>query len=250
MGPLPSTETGKSLNWIGEMPDARVAAPPTAVDVTFAAAIRVEPLPAPQAPNAPSPPLPVAGLVALSPALGFPLSEAVDLVRSNDEPLPLAVIPPGAAQGPAGQGSAGLQPTIAAQPHLVEAMVALVAGQNDGSTEIALAPEELGKVRLQVQTDVQNPDRLVVVMTFERAETLDLFRRHAADLTESLRAAGYGEARLDFGQQGTATGSGAGQGAAPGPEGGANKSDPPGPRPDESASAPRPAATGTLDLRL
>ena len=35
---------------------------------------------------------------------------------------------------------------------------------------------------LKLKPDAANPDRMVVMITFERPETLDLFRRHAGDL--------------------------------------------------------------------
>jgi hypothetical protein len=130
---------------------------------------------------------------------------------------------------------------------VTQAMTALVSGQADGSTEIALAPEELGKVRLQFQTDALNPERLVVVLTFDRPETMDLFRRHAADLTETLRAAGYGEARLDFGQSGQ--GQGGDSGLAAGNKGG-QAAEPGLPRLHDTDLAAQGGASGSLDIRL
>jgi hypothetical protein len=123
-----------------------------------------------------------------------------------------------------------------------------------GSTEIALAPEELGKVRLLLQADAQNPDRMVVVLNFERPETLDLFRRHAQDLTDALRAAGYSETRLDFGQSGFGPGADSG---GPDPETAgprqpvrlAEAASVGGPA-DPAARHPQRLAAGSLDIRL
>ncbi len=93
-------------------------------------------------------------------------------------------------------------------------IVASLTQRPDGTTEIALSPEELGSVRLQFQADAQNPDRMVVHLAFDRPETMDLFRRHADLLTEAIRSAGYSEARLDFGQAGAGSGDGARPGQA------------------------------------
>ena len=115
---------------------------------------------------------------------------------------------------------------------------------SDRATELALAPEELGKVRLRLEPDATNPDRLTITINVERPETLDLFRRHAGELAEAIRAAGYAGADIDFGAQGQGD-SGKGQHSARSPV-----SDLP---PDESAPiqhSPRTIAGATLDLRL
>lgn len=119
-----------------------------------------------------------------------------------------------------------LPPIVAASPLLPAASVLQAAAQiaaslvqrGDGTTEIALSPEELGSVRLQFQSDAQNPDRLVVHLAFDRRETMDLFRRHADQLTEAIRSAGYSEARLDFGQAGAGSGEGERPGQASRPD--------------------------------
>jgi hypothetical protein len=67
-------------------------------------------------------------------------------------------------------------------------------------TELALAPEELGKVRLRMEPDSANPDRMIILISVERPETLDLLRRHAGELAEAMRNAGYSGADIGFGQ--------------------------------------------------
>jgi hypothetical protein len=81
-------------------------------------------------------------------------------------------------------------------------MVATLHQKPDGTTEIALSPDELGSVRLRLEADVRDPERMIVHIVFDRPETMDLFRRHADQLSEAIRAAGYAGARLDFGQSG------------------------------------------------
>ena len=55
---------------------------------------------------------------------------------------------------------------------------------------------------------------MIVHLVFDRPETMDLFRRNADQLSEAIRAAGYAEARLDFGQSGTGADSRGGEQAA------------------------------------
>ncbi|ARE40387.1 Flagellar hook-length control protein [Rhodovulum sp. P5] len=69
----------------------------------------------------------------------------------------------------------------------------------DGSVELTLSPEELGRVRLTL-----NPgdSGITVTINAERPETLDLMRRHAEMLNDAMRELGYGEVVLDFGNTG------------------------------------------------
>lgn len=91
-------------------------------------------------------------------------------------------------------GRQTLIPEIAGQLH------AALTCSADGTTDLALAPEELGHVRLRLKPDAKDPDRMVVTITFDRPETLELFRRHSGELAEALRAAGYSGADIGFGQ--------------------------------------------------
>ena len=133
-------------------------------------------------------------------------------------------------------------------PRLAAQLAGTLVHRADGQTDVALSPEELGHVRLTMQADAQNPDRMVVMLTFERPETLDLFRRHADQLADALREAGFSGADISFGRSG-------GENAQDGSE------------PDRPAAEQRettffgsdltplqtpskPAATGSLDLRL
>jgi hypothetical protein len=198
-----------------------------------------------------SPPLAPAPIgVAGSPPSATDLTDAVLAaapgVESEAAVLPALSLASLPTQGP------GPAAPVAALAQVAPALAALVHNLGDGSTEIALAPEELGKVRLHLQPDGQNPERLVVVLMFERAETMDLFRKHAADLSETLRAAGYGDARLEFGQSGPGSGGGLGQGIAPGRQDGDAA-----PEPDrllaglpERVSLAQYREPGSLDIRL
>lgn len=114
-----------------------------------------------------------------------------------------------AASAPVSTGAAALSRPDVAQgaapflPHLVEGIAAAVSRGHNGSATLTLAPEELGHVRLSFQNDMQTPDRLVVMLSFDRPETMDLFRRHADQLAEALRTAGYAGVQIGFGGTGT-----------------------------------------------
>ncbi len=133
-------------------------------------------------------------------------------------------------------------------PRLAAQLAGTLVHHADGQTDVALSPEELGHVRLSLQADAQNPDRMVVMLTFERPETLDLFRRHADQLADALREAGYSGADISFGTSG---------GENAGDEADRDRS---APVPQDAAPLDRdftplhhpskPAAAGSLDLRL
>ena len=108
---------------------------------------------------------------------------------------------PGALGSPHATAAGSVGPL--ASPDTIAQITAALSHNTDGTTEIALSPEELGHVRLRLEPDSRNPDRLVVMISFERPETLDLFRRHAGELADALRASGYSGADIGFGWQGS-----------------------------------------------
>lgn len=131
-------------------------------------------------------------------------------------------------------------------PQIAMQLSAALTQSADGATELALSPEELGNVRLRLERDAKQPERMVVHITFERPETLDLFRRHAGELAEALRDAGYVGADIGFGHQGDGAGTpdrGPGSGA---PDYAAAFSEA---QPAEP-TVPRLMAGASLDLRL
>jgi hypothetical protein len=126
-------------------------------------------------------------------------------------------------------------------------IVAALSRSADGATELALSPEELGNVRLRLEPDAANPDRMVVMITFERPETLDLFRRHAGELAEALRSAGYAGADIGFGQEGAGSGGFDRSADRSANRGTGHEGLDPAP---SHSPAPRLAAGASLDLRL
>ncbi len=150
-------------------------------------------------------------------------------------PLAAAVGPPGPAAPP--------MPV----PQLVARLAAALNPGAEGETELALSPEELGHVRVKLKPDAANPERLVVMITFERPETLDLFRRHAGELADAFRSAGYAGADIGFGQQGDRQPGTDGRGGGTGQVfDGISRPDPAAP----SHASPRLLGAASLDLRL
>ena len=63
--------------------------------------------------------------------------------------------------------------------------------------ELTLDPVELGKLRFEIIT---TNDRTQINLSVERADTLDLLRRHADILRAEFREAGFDGASLNFSQ--------------------------------------------------
>ncbi|MBN8632996.1 MAG: flagellar hook-length control protein FliK [Rhodobacterales bacterium] len=148
---------------------------------------------------------------------------------------------------PAAQGSHALPTSPLPLPQIAGQLTAALNRSVTGETELALSPAELGHVRLRLKPDTANPDRMVVMITFERPETLDLFRRHAGELADALRSAGYAGADIGFGQQGgESPGSDRQKSFAPAAVDGLSRRN----GADADLPAPRQSAGASLDLRL
>ncbi len=81
-------------------------------------------------------------------------------------------------------------------PVRVQILQALTASGGP-MTELRLAPEELGHVRIDMRHE---GDRLVMTVSAERQDTLELLRRHAGELVADLRAGGHTGLDLSFGR--------------------------------------------------
>jgi flagellar hook-length control protein FliK len=108
-------------------------------------------------------------------------------------------------------------------------------------TEIALAPRELGRLRVRIET---RDSTATLVIVAERPETAELMRRHIDLLVQDFRDLGFAELDIAFRDPGQG-GAGGEADAAPQP-GNAGKAH------ADDASAPPAAriAAGGLDLRL
>lgn len=81
--------------------------------------------------------------------------------------------------------------------HVAEQLASGFRSGTDKSVEIRLNPAELGRVRINLQT---NDTGVVVVVLADRPETLDLMRRHTDILAQEFQQIGYGAAEFSFGQ--------------------------------------------------
>lgn len=194
---------------------------------------------------------PVAPFVALAVGALAPFLDPEALL-ADAQPAP-DELAPGVGGLPAlAAPQAGPALQAAALGQLAGRMVETLTHRPDGATEIALSPEELGRVQMSIQTDAQNPDRVVILLSFDRPETMDLFRRHADELAEAMRAAGFAEADIGFGSSsdGADRDNGPGTGSAARPSSADGM--PPAARSGNADPRPhRPVASGSgLDLRL
>jgi hypothetical protein len=77
-------------------------------------------------------------------------------------------------------------------------IVEAVRQSRDGTIDLTLQPEELGRVRLSLSGA---DGSLHVMVQSERSDTQDLLRRHISQLEEDFRQLGYTDISFDFGQQ-------------------------------------------------
>lgn len=174
------------------------------------------------------------------PVAAPPLLTPPDTAATVASPLPAAVAPTDTPP-PHRQAAEALATHLAQATQTGQTADSGAAAAPDGTVEIILQPEELGRVRFELR---QDGERVTVQVQAERADTLALMRRHAQDLVAEMGRAGFGSASLSFSQGGG--GSGRNTGAPPAEDS----------LPDIAAPAPpappRPAtrASGALDLRL
>ncbi|MDA9207953.1 flagellar hook-length control protein FliK [Octadecabacter sp.] len=80
-------------------------------------------------------------------------------------------------------------------PTVVQQIAAALAQSSGQSTQIALNPEELGRVRISLSS---NEMGLVVNIVAERPETADLMRRNIDSLLQDFSELGYDNPTFDF----------------------------------------------------
>ncbi len=83
-------------------------------------------------------------------------------------------------------------------PRAAQQVAVALAMNPDGRIELALDPEELGPVRLAL---TPGDGTMTVHLAADRAETLDMLRRHTDILARELRQAGYGDVTFRFGSE-------------------------------------------------
>lgn len=129
--------------------------------------------------------------------------------------------------------------------HVLRQLHEAVVHRPDGPVEVALSPEELGRVRLTLHPAEHG---ITVAVQAERPETLDLMRRNIEMLARDFRDLGYTDVSFSFGAE-----SGRQQRDETAPDNSFG-AEPDGPAPVTPAAAPpHPAPRGTdgsLDLRM
>lgn len=96
------------------------------------------------------------------------------------------------------QSSSVFAPTRAELPRGIAMQLAeTVRAMPDRAVDIALSPEELGRVRLSITT---TEGGVTLHVLAERPETLELMRRHADQLARDLAGLGFASIDLAFGQ--------------------------------------------------
>lgn len=86
------------------------------------------------------------------------------------------------------------RPPVHDPQHILRQIGEKLGGMQDGAVEIALSPEELGKIRLVISSG----ERPAVTVFADRPETFDLLRRNAEYLDRELRGSGIYGADISF----------------------------------------------------
>lgn len=82
-------------------------------------------------------------------------------------------------------------------PHVARQLGEAMTQATNRPVEIALSPEELGRVRMSIVAD---DGTITVNIIAERTDTLDLMRRHIDQLGQTFREMGYDQINFAFGQ--------------------------------------------------
>ena len=87
-------------------------------------------------------------------------------------------------------------------PRLVAVQLAeAIATKGERNIEVALSPEELGRVKMRLSTSEAG---VSVLITTERPETQDMMRRHIDQLAEEFRRMGFEDISFEFSSEGFA----------------------------------------------
>ncbi len=101
--------------------------------------------------------------------------------------------------GQASSGQAGPVRTPDMARAIAGQLSAAISVRSGSDTiEVALNPQELGRVSIALSG---RDDGIVLSISAERPETLDLMRRHVLELSSEFRELGYKNISLDFGMQ-------------------------------------------------
>lgn len=91
-----------------------------------------------------------------------------------------------------------LRPAVEQVRGISMQMAEAVQRGQDGSIDISLRPEELGRLRMSLQP---GDGTMHVILQAERADTMDLLRRHIATLQQEFLTLGYENFSFEFSSQ-------------------------------------------------
>lgn len=120
--------------------------------------------------------------------------------ETAETPLRLVETEPGRAQDPASPRGpdTGTAPQRTDQARgVAEQLSGAIRAASDGTVELQLSPEELGRVRLTLH---MAEGAVTLNVAADRPETLDLIRKNVDLLARDLREQGFGSLNLSFGQ--------------------------------------------------
>ncbi len=115
---------------------------------------------------------------------------------SQQSPSLINGVPPGSfhsAGSPALLAQSNQGPQLAR--HVARQMAAEISRTSEGKTEIILQPQELGRVRMQIE---HQGSGISMLITADRSETADLMRRHLETLAQEFRSMGYRDVTFSF----------------------------------------------------
>lgn len=139
------------------------------------------------------------GPFVLSPTLAQPATDSAFVKERAivaDEALP-PLAPTDSAEARRVVDPSAPRPEPAARPVLTQ-LVQAAKSAIDGMVEVKLSPEELGRVRLAMTT---TEGGMTVLVTAERAETLDLIRRNIDLFEADLAEQGFTNLNFSFGDE-------------------------------------------------
>lgn len=123
-------------------------------------------------------------------------------LRTSAEVAPLAQIGPGSDVGSSQQANLHPRPsppaivaTSYSRAEVSNQIITAVIDRSSGTIELALAPEELGQLRIQLKSEGEITR---VILHANREETVDFLKRHAADLEQDFGASGFSNAQFSF----------------------------------------------------
>lgn len=157
----------------------------------------------PAKPAATTPPVPAAPITPPAAPL-LPGPPAASGIAANDNAATPEISPDlmgrTTEQTPANSATSASQTQSPASlsPRHVAAQIASLNLQPGAPMEIALDPPELGKVRL---TLLNGENGMTIQISAERADTIDLLRRHAGILMDEFQRQGQRDPSLDFSRE-------------------------------------------------